>query len=271
MSEDPQRLQKFLAACGVASRRRSEELILSGRVAVNGVTVTELGVRLVPSQDTVTLDGRAVSLPPQHTYLVMHKPVGCLTTVSDDRGRATVFDLLPAGGARLFPVGRLDLDSSGLLLLTDDGDIAHRLTHPRFGVEREYRVLVTPAPDALGLRRLGAGAEVQGSAVKPVRVTMGAAAAGTAPAGSGWISMVLTEGRKREVRMLCLEAGFRVLRLVRVRYGPLVLGRLGPGQSRRLSPAEVQSLVIATHPKATPSPLTAGRNRTGVAAPPIGS
>lgn len=225
--------------------------MLAGRVAVNGVTAAELGMKVDPSSDVVTVDGQPVMPPTHHTYLVLHKPVGCLTTVSDDRGRPTVFDLLPAGGARLFPVGRLDQDSSGLLLLTNDGEIAHRLTHPRFGVEREYRVLVTPAPDAIGLRRLGEGAVVQGSQVKPVRVTMGKPIAGIDTEGSGWITMVLDEGRKREVRMLCLAAGFRVVRLVRVRYGPLVLGRLGPGQSRRLSPSEVTSLVMATQPKVT--------------------
>lgn len=243
MPEDAVRLQKFLAAGGVDSRRHCEGLILQGRVAVNGTVVTQLGTRVDPAVDLVTVDGRPVgSHQAPHQYVVLHKPEGCLTTVRDDRARPTVFDLLPQREGRLFPVGRLDQDSSGLLLLTDDGELAHRLTHPSFGIEREYRVLLSPAPDAAGLQRLRAGATVQERRVTPASV-----AGSGQPGEHGWATLVVREGRKREVRLICLEAGYRVLRLVRVRYGPLRLGRLGPGQARRLSPAEIGALRAATN------------------------
>ncbi len=253
-----ERLQKYLASAGVGSRRHCEKLILAGRVAVNGRTVTELGAKVDPEHDRTTLDGQPLKLPESHTYLLLNKPPGYVATAADERGRPTVLDLVQAGGARVFPVGRLDMDSEGLLLLITDGRLAQRLTHPRYGIEREYEVTLAGIPSEEGLKRLRQTAEVAGRKVAPKRVNLAPVplpvglvagdqppAAGRSPA-SFRVRMVLMEGRKREVRELARAAGYRVLRLVRVRYGPLRLGQLQPGAWRRLRPAEVHRLLLAT-------------------------
>ena len=166
------RLQKFLAAAGVDSRRHCEALIQAGHVAVNGAVVTELGSSVDPEQDTVVLDGKPLQLRQTDTYLLLHKPEGYVTTAHDERGRPTVMDLLPnASGVRLFPVGRLDQDTAGALLFTNNGELAHRLTHPSYGIEREYEALLRGTPIADGLRRLQRGAAVEGA---PCRAGAGA-------------------------------------------------------------------------------------------------
>ena len=238
-----ERLQKFLARAGVDSRRHCEALITSGRVAVNGRPVTELGTRVDPERDRVTVDGRPVALFPVHVYLLLNKPPGYVTTASDERGRPTVMDLVSSGERRLFPVGRLDLHSEGLLLLTTDGELAQRLTHPRYGIEREYVVRLAGRPSQEGLARLRAGTAVAGRPVVPVKVVLDP----RADTGDALqVRVIVGEGRKREVREIARAAGYQVLRLTRVRYGPLRLGNLAPGRSRRLRDDEVAALRKAT-------------------------
>lgn len=232
------RLQKLLAEAGLASRRGAERLITAGRVAVNGRTVTELGARADPEQDRVSVDGRGLPRPEPKRYVLLHKPPGYLTTRADPRGRPAVFDLLPELGVRLHPVGRLDGDAEGLLLLTNDGALTHRLTHPRHGVPRVYHVLVEGRLDAVALAALTRGVLLEDG---PARAD---AAAPLRRAGDGpaWLALTLREGRYREVKRLCRAVGLRVRRLIRVAFGPLRLGRLGSGEWRELSARELAVL-----------------------------
>ncbi len=256
------RLQKFLAAAGVDSRRHCEALIQAGHVAVNGAVVTELGSSVDPEQDTVVLDGKSLQVRQPDTYLLLHKPEGYVTTAHDERGRPTVMDLLPnAAGVRLFPVGRLDQDTEGALLFTNNGELAHRLTHPSYGIEREYEALLRGTPIADGMRRLQRGAAVQGSHAAPVRVHLIKREAPEQVAPSFWVRMVLTEGRKREIREICAAAGYPVIRLRRVRYGPLRLTKLGRGACRPLTPQEVAALSAAVGLGTTVRSSTAAGHR----------
>jgi 23S rRNA pseudouridine2605 synthase len=198
------------------------------------------GQQVVPGTDRVTVGGRPVEPVDEWTYLMLNKPVGVLTSVGDDRGRQTVTDHLPPTGARVFPVGRLDLDSRGLVLLTDDGDLAGRLMHPRYHVEKEYRVVITGQPGEDALRRLSEGMVVRGERFEPAEVTLlDSTTAGTS------LSMVLREGRKREVRRLWQALGHPVLDLQRVRIDGLELGDLAEGAVRALGPDEVARLQAA--------------------------
>ena len=233
-----ERLQKYLASAGVASRRRCEELIVARRVAVNGRTVTELGSKIDPDQDRVTLDGRPVQPPEKLTYLLLNKPRGYVTTASDERGRPAVLDSVPQTEARLFPVGRLDMESEGLLLLTNNGALAQRLTHPRYGIEREYLATLDGPPSQEGLAKLRAPTEVTGRQVTAKRVSLESEVPFE-------VRMVVTEGRKREVRQIARAAGYEVVRLVRVRYGPLRLGKLRSGAWRELTAIEIANLLQA--------------------------
>ena len=203
---------------------------------MNGAPATP-GQQVTPGVDRVTVDGQAVEPLTAYTYLMMNKPVGVLTSVGDARGRPTVTDRLPLASVRLFPVGRLDLDSRGLLLLTDDGELAVRLTHPRYHVEKEYRVVISGRPEPDGLRRLAEGMVVRGERFQPADVRML-----DAGAEQTRLSMVLREGRKREVRRLWQALGHRVLDLQRVRIDGLQLGDLAEGAVRPLQPAEVNLL-----------------------------
>jgi 23S rRNA pseudouridine2605 synthase len=223
----------------VAARRKADQLIASGQVQVNG-TPAIAGQQVTPGVDQVTVDGRAVEPVSASTYLMMNKPIGVLTSVGDDRGRPTVVDRLSAGGARVFPVGRLDLDSRGLVLLTDDGELAGRLMHPRYHVEKEYRVVVTGRPGDDAFRRLAEGMVVRGERFEPaqVRVLDGDGA-------DVRLSMVLREGRKREVRRLWQALGHPVLDLQRVRIDGLELGDLAEGTVRPLRSDEVARLKTA--------------------------
>jgi len=223
----------------VAARRKADRLIVSGQVAVNGVPAVA-GQQVTPGIDRVTIGGRTIELVSQSTYLMMNKPVGMLTSIGDDRGRQTVADRLPTGGARLFPVGRLDLNSRGLLLLTDDGELAGRLMHPRYHVEKEYRVVIQGRPSDDALRRISEGMIVSGEEFQPAQVRV----LETAP-GESRVSMVLREGRKREVRRLWQELGHTVLDLQRVRIDGLQLGDLKEGGVRPLSADEVAGLKSA--------------------------
>jgi 23S rRNA pseudouridine2605 synthase len=236
MTEAGVRLQKFLSQAGVASRRHSEAIITSGRVRVNGVVVTELGTRVDPQRDEVSLDGRRV-LPAASEWYALNKPRGYLSTRSDPGGRSTLYELLPARLHGLFHVGRLDYDSEGLVLLTNDGDTAHRLLHPRFGVEREYEIELDRDVDATLLDRLEQGVELDdGPAV----------AEAAQQTGAKRIRLTLREGRKREVRRMLDACGHMVRRLRRVRYGPVELGQVAPGAFRPLEAGEVKALQKAT-------------------------
>ena len=230
-----ERLQKYLARCGLASRRAAEQWIGDGRVKVNGEVVAAPGVTIDPSRDRVEVDGRRISTPAACS-VVLHKPVGVLSAAKDARGRVTVVDLVPAD-VRLFPVGRLDLASEGLILLTNDGDLAMRLTHPRHSVEKEYRVLVVGRPDRVALDRLRRGVPLDGVMTAPADVDL------LRPtSGGAWIRIVLREGRSRQVRRMAGVVRLGVERLIRVRIGPVRLGNLAPGQWRRLTPDEVERL-----------------------------
>jgi 23S rRNA pseudouridine2605 synthase len=232
----PERVQRVLARAGFGSRRACEQLIVEGRVSVNG-TVAVLGDRADPDADRVLVDGLEVKLDPNVRYHALHKPAGVVTTMRDPQGRTDIRSFLPPDGPRVFPVGRLDRDTEGLLLLTNDGELANALTHPRFGVEKEYLAEVAGIPTAkhVGILRRGVELEDGPARAKSARV---AARAGD----RGAIRIVMTEGRKREVRRLLAAAGLPVTRLVRVRVGPVRLGDLPPGERRELTHEEVLAL-----------------------------
>lgn len=231
-----ERLQKILARAGFGSRRACEELIRLGRVAVNG-QVAQLGQKADPDRDCITMDGVPVQVKHRHTYIALHKPRGVLSDEGDGSGRLlTVHDLVAVPG-HLFPVGRLDLRSEGLILLTDDGDLTYRLTHPRFGHEKEYHALVEGEPDEATLKKWRRGVFLEGRRTAPARVTVI-----EQDKGSTWLRVVLREGRKRQIRRVAAMLGHPVHRLIRVRIGPLRLGGLQPRQWRRLTDAEVKTL-----------------------------
>ncbi|HVE97912.1 MAG TPA: pseudouridine synthase [Mycobacteriales bacterium] len=234
------RLQKVLADAGVGSRRACEELIEQARVEVDGAVVRVQGMRIDPTVAVVKVDGMRVVTAPDRQYLVLNKPRGVVTTMSDDRGRPTVGDLIAARSARLFHVGRLDADTEGLLLLTNDGDLAHRLTHPSHGVPKTYLAEVTGVVPKDALRRLRTGVELEDgpAAVDAVRVS----ATGQ---GRTLLELTISEGRNRIVRRLCAAVGHPVVRLVRTQVGPVTLGSLRPGKTRRLTAAEVAALFDA--------------------------
>ncbi len=230
------RLQKVLAQAGIGSRRRAEEVIAAGRVAVNGAVIRELGVRVDPQRDAIAVDGQPVGGREAAEYWMLNKPPGVITTVDDPWGRRTARGLIPTE-ARVFPVGRLDADSAGLLLFTNDGELAHRLTHPRFAHEKEYRVLVDRRPDAEALRRLRRGIEIDGHRTAPAQVDVVETGA-----GGVWLTLILTEGRKRQIRRMLDGVGFPTRALIRIRIGSLLLGNLPEGSARLLTPAERSAL-----------------------------
>ncbi|MSP12210.1 MAG: rRNA pseudouridine synthase [Chloroflexi bacterium] len=235
-----ERLQKIIAHAGIASRRHAEEMILAGRVRVNGSTVTELGTKVDPQKDIITVDGEKVRAAELPVYLILNKPPGYVTTAQDPEGRRTVLDLVPKV-ARLYPVGRLDLDSEGLVLLTNDGELANELMHPSFEHEKEYRVLINGAPDREALQALRQGIELEDGRTRPATIES-LRDSEPAPVGYTWLRIVLQEGRKRQIRRMLAEVGLSIERLVRVRLGPLRLGRLKQGQWRRLTDSELRSL-----------------------------
>ena len=277
-----ERLQKLLARAGVASRRAAEEMIAAGRVRVNGTVVTEMGTRANPATDKIEVDGRPLKAPPlgnspeQFTYILLNKPTGILTTARDTHDRPTVLDIIYgrlAGdnqqkadtvahrphaqreGAprtkqpsarnrntepaipRVFPVGRLDVDTTGLLLLTNDGDLTFRLTHPRFGVEKEYQALVRGRPSPAAMQSLRKGIEIEGELTAPAKVDEV-----KHEGDNALLRLVIHEGRKRQIRLMCNAVGNPVITLQRVRFGPLALGNLQPGKWRYLATHEIHAL-----------------------------
>lgn len=245
MIETPgERLARFLAHAGVASRRHAENLIAAGRVQVNGAVVREQGSRIDPAHDIVKVDGRVIRVSKRRVYILLNKPEGYLSTVSDPQGRPTVLDLLPAELRRLriYPVGRLDNDTSGLLLLTNDGDFALHLTHPRYALEKHYEAVVQGRPSGAALRALRQGVVITEDNGRRYK---------TAPAQVGvlrhegdytWLSLTIHEGRKRQVRRMLATIGLPVLALARVGIGALTVGSLPSGQWRYLTEAEVAAL-----------------------------
>ncbi len=232
-----ERLQRFLARAGVASRRASEALIAGGKVAVNGRIVTEMGVKVDPERDRIMLEGRLLSAPSACTYVMLNKPAGYVTTMHDPQGRPRVIDLLPAKLPRLFPVGRLDLETTGLLLLTNDGDLAQHLLHPRFGVWKTYlaRVAGVPSPSTLAHLRQGVLLEDGPTAPAGIKIL-------NHKDGYATLEIRLHEGRKRQIRRMLAAVGHQVLALERRCFGPLSLGDLPLGASRSLTGPEVEAL-----------------------------
>lgn len=238
-AEGLERLQRTLARAGFGSRRASEELIASGVVTVNGRIAT-LGDKVDPRGDEIRVRGVLVHADPELRYLALHKPVGVTTTMRDPHAHSDITRFLPRGGPRLFPVGRLDRETEGLLLVTNDGELANRLMHPRQGVEREYLAEVEGTPTARQLVRLRRGIELDDGPARALR----ARAIGRSGERSA-VRMVLTEGRKREVRRMLAAVGLPVRRLVRLRVGPVRLGGLAPGAVRELSSDEIHELYRA--------------------------
>ncbi|HET9093854.1 MAG TPA: pseudouridine synthase [Solirubrobacteraceae bacterium] len=230
------RLAKFLANSGVASRRAAEEIIRSGRVTVAGAVITD-PARDVDASSAVQVDGNPVGERASELVVyAVHKPAGVVSTASDPQGRPTVVSLV-ASGQRLYPVGRLDADTTGLILLTNDGDLAHRLTHPSFEVDKTYRAVVLGGPvREAALRALRRGVPLEDGMTAPARV---------ARVGPDTLEITIHEGRKRQIKRMCQHVGHRVIRLQRVRFGPLLLGDLPPGAHRRLSAGEVSLLRAA--------------------------
>lgn len=255
-----ERLQKILSQAGIASRRASEQLMIEGRVSVNGKVVRELGAKANPAEDEIKVDGRRLKVPERHRYILLHKPRGYMTTRSDPQRRPTVIDLLHGVRDYIYPVGRLDFDSEGLLLLTNDGDLAAKLTHPRHGVPRVYEAEVLGVPDARDLERLARGVTVDGRRTQPATLEL----VSGRDEGHARVRITIREGRNRQVRNMFEAVGHPVDRLRRVAIGSLKDTRLKPGQWRDLTAVEVAALRrAATTPPGVSSPAhSAGSSRS---------
>lgn len=231
------RLQKALAQAGVASRRAAEELIRQGRVTVNGRVVTAMGEHVNLQSDEVCVNRVPISVSSRKVYLLFNKPRHCVTTSRDPQGRKTVFDYIPDCGVRLFAVGRLDYDAEGLLLLTNDGPLANRLQHPRYGISKTYEVKVQGHPQEQALTRLRSGVVLEEGVTAPAEVRV----VRSLPQAV-WLRIVVHQGWNRQLKRMGEAVGHPVLKLKRVAYGGLRLGRLAPGSYRPLAPAEVRQL-----------------------------
>jgi pseudouridine synthase len=237
------RLQKILSSAGIASRRAAETYITDGRVSVNGETVKALGSKADPDTDDIRVDGRRVKTAQRRLYILMYKPRGYITTRSDPQRRPTVIDLLTNGGVReyVYPVGRLDYESEGLILLTSDGDLAAQLTHPSHGVPREYEARVRGVPDRHALERIAKGVVLDRRKTAPAEIALKKIVEGD-DGQQAVLSIVLREGRNRQVRNMCDAIGHPVVRLRRVRIGSITDDNIRPGEFRELSPREIASL-----------------------------
>ncbi len=236
ISTETFRLQKFLAHCGVASRRKAEEYIRDGKVKVNGKIVTEMGTT-VTAKDRVEVDGKPVRLEKNKVYILLHKPKGYVTTVHDPEGRDTVMDLIQGIDERVYPVGRLDYDSSGLLLLTNDGQLAHRMMHPSHEIVKVYIATVEGSPSVEAVQRLEKGIRIEDYTTAPALVKVLEEYNDKTK-----LEITIHEGRNRQVRKMCEAIGHPVIRLKRIAYGNLVLGTLRPGQWRYLTESEKKQL-----------------------------
>jgi 23S rRNA pseudouridine2605 synthase len=258
------RLAKYLAHAGVASRRAAETIITDGRVSVNGLTVTDPARDVEADLHEVSVDGRPVGPATTRVVYALHKPAGVVSTARDTHGRPTVVELVP-GDRRLYPVGRLDADTTGLILLTDDGDLAHRLTHPSFEVDKTYLATVAHPPvTEAALEALRVGVQLEDGPTAPARVER-------VGRGGDRLAITIHEGRKRQVKRMCDTVGHPVTRLQRVRFGPLELGALPPGRFRRLSAEEVAALAragrVSTRPGDAGPPARGNGRRPAQRAP----
>ncbi len=258
-----ERLQRVIAASGIASRRKAEELIRLGRVSVNGAVVTELGTRVDPERSIVRVDGKRIKRQ-VHRYVVLNKPTGFITTTDDERDRRTVMELIPSK-PRLFPVGRLDRDTEGLLLFTNDGEVANRVMHPRYGITKEYLVLTDQKPSDATMSKARTGLEIDGKHVVPnefriVRETTQGVL----------LSVVVHEGMNRVVRRMMEAIGVPVLHLQRSRIGPLSVAGIAPGTFRDLTPGELTSLMQSLHlePGSIPSAIERPEKKKAAASSP---
>jgi 23S rRNA pseudouridine2605 synthase len=240
------RLQKILSQAGIASRRAAERLIADGRVSVNGNTVRALGTKADAARDDIRVDGRRIKAAERSRYILLNKPRGYVTTRSDPQRRPTVIDLLNGVQEYVYPVGRLDYDTEGLLLLTNDGELAATLTHPRHGIERTYEARVSGMPDENALRRLRAGVVLDGRRTQPAHVEL---AHTRSNERDGVLVITIREGRNRQVRRMCETVGYPVRRLKRTRIGPLSDRRLLPGSWRDLTRGEIKALKTLTAPR----------------------
>ncbi len=231
------KLHAFLAHAGIASRRKSEELILAGKVKVNGRVMTNVADRVNPKNDRVEVDGKKVTEMPAFVYYLFNKPAGYVSTVSDPDGKPTVMSFLPKT-ERIYPVGRLDLDSEGLMLFTNNGELAQRLTHPKFEVNKTYHVLLQGAPSNTALNALQRGVRLKEGRTQPAIVEPF-----KHEHGNTWIKIIIHQGMQRQVRRMCANVGLQVIRLVRMTLGPLQLGDLPTGKWRRLTPEEETALL----------------------------
>jgi 23S rRNA pseudouridine2605 synthase len=232
-----ERVQKVLARAGYGSRRKCEELILAGRVTIDGAPV-EIGQNVTATTADIRVDGERISLPAARRYILFYKPRGVLSSLRSQGGKPIITDFLP-NDRRVFPVGRLDLESEGLLLVTDDGELANRLTHPRYEHEKEYRVLLDRRPTEVDLQKWRRGVRIlDGELTQPVKVELIA----KEPQGT-WVRVIMKEGKKRQIREVAAKFNLSVLRLIRVRFGPFELGDLRPGNWRELDEEEVHQLI----------------------------
>ena len=243
-SQEGERLARYLAHAGIASRRHAEILIEAGRVRVNGQVVTTQGARIDPRQDSITVDGKPVQPGEKLVYVMLHKPTGYVSTANDPRKRPTVLDLLPPELRRLrvYPVGRLDIDTSGLLLLTNDGEFALHLTHPRYSMDKHYRALVKGYPSEGALNALRRGVEIVEDNGGHHKTSPAKVSIYKQVGGNCWLSLTIHEGHKRQVRRMLAAVGYPVLELMRVGIGSLELGNLPVGQWRSLTEDEVSRL-----------------------------
>lgn len=234
--KDGVRLNKYIAQAGLASRRRADQLIAYGKVRVNGRVCRELGTIVAPG-DNVDVSGTPIAVKDDVAYLVMHKPVGVMTTMRDPQGRRTIVELIPKKMPRVVPVGRLDYDTAGVLLLTNDGDLANRLTHPRFGVDKTYRATISGRLSPEDVKRLHEGVPVDRHTASSAKVRVV-----SVRSGYSVVDVTIHEGRNRQVRKMFETLGHPVLTLVRLRFGPISLGDLGLGRTRTLTPKELSAL-----------------------------
>ncbi|MDR2737016.1 MAG: rRNA pseudouridine synthase [Gracilibacteraceae bacterium] len=240
-TDEMARLQKVLAGAGVASRRQIEKMVEQGRIKINGQVVTEQG-RLITSRDRVEIDGKKVEQRANpHIYIMLHKPIRVLSTVKDEHGRKNVRDLLPKEIGRVYPVGRLDYETSGLLLLTNDGDLTLKLTHPRYGVPKTYRIRLNKALNKEDLLTLRRGVPLEDGMTRPAKVVV-SPVSNTTSSPEHWAEMTLSEGRNRQVRRMFEHFGYEVLALERTSYASLSMQNLAPGAYRKLTPREIAGL-----------------------------
>ncbi len=235
----PVRLQKHLAQCGVCSRRKAEELIRDGRICIDGKVVTEMGIQIIPGKNKITFDHKVVNLEEEFLYFLLNKPKGYVTTLSDPQGRPVVTSLIKNSRVRLFPVGRLDLDTEGALILTNDGTLAQKIQHPSFNTRKSYEAVVSGVPAREKIKQLELGIFLEGKMTAPAAVTY----LGKRGRNS-FFKIIIHEGRKRQIRKMFNHIGHQVIHLKRTAYGKLTLGNLASGKYRRLNPSELKKIFL---------------------------